>query len=110
MQHTGYVYLGKTLPKVERTDSGQFRLVLVVLDNMEHTRGKERYHLRWTGPEAAAFWQAHQADLVPGAILDVQLTDVRVHTGTSWPPLPELRADIVTATYCPRRERTEEPA
>lgn len=110
MQHIGFVYLGKALPVIERTDAGQFRLVLVVLDNMANTRGKERYHVRWTGPEAEAFWLTHQADLVPGAILDVVLADVRVHTGATWPPLPELRADVVTATYCPRRERAAEPA
>lgn len=103
MQHTGNLFLGHTKPVADRNDAGDFQLTLLLIDNLGHL-GKEAYRVRWTGPEANAFWSAHRDDLVPGAIVYVELTHLRAHVGTTRPPLPELRARVARATYCPRRQ------
>lgn len=102
MHATGTLFMSKARPEVTR-EHGQFRLVLLLLDNLGIT-GKEAYRVRWEGPEAEAFWNAHQRDLVAGAVLQVELTHLRAYVGTTRPPLPELRARVTRATYCPKRE------
>lgn len=105
MQHTGTLFLSKTKPETT-THEGQFALVLLLMDNLGK-QGLEPYRVRWTGPEAEAFWNTHRADLVPGAVLQVELSNVRAFTGTTYPPMPELRARVVSMKYCPKRSPEE---
>ncbi|SFE88239.1 hypothetical protein [Paracidovorax wautersii] len=100
MQHTGTLYLSKTKPVVT-THEGDFALLLLLMDNLGK-QGLEPYRVRWTGPEAEAFWNAHHADLQPGAPLDVELSNVRAVSGATRPPMPELRARVVRMTLRPR--------
>lgn len=101
MRHTGYVFLAKAKPVAETTEDGTFRLTLCVMDDVGHGR-REGYRVRWEGPEARAFWQRHQHDLQPGAVLDAQLENVRIHMGANFNARPELHARVITLTYCPR--------
>ncbi|WP_343593792.1 hypothetical protein [Paracidovorax wautersii] len=107
MQHTGTLFLSKTKPEIT-THEGQFALVLLLMDNLGK-QGLEPYRVRWLGPEAEAFWHAHQADMTPGAVLDVDLTHVRAVSGATRPPMPELRARVVRMTLRPR-PTTSSPA
>lgn len=107
MRATGTLFMSKTRPEVGRNDQGQFRLVLRLLDNLG-TEGMEAYQVRWLGPEAEAFWNAQRNNLVPGAVLDVELTHLRAHTGATRPPIPELRGRVVRAQVIPKR--THHPA
>lgn len=99
----GIAYMGNTKPVADRAADGTFRLTLLLIEN-RGGNDKEGYRVRWTGPQAEAFWKQHQQDLVSGANVYVELTHIRPHVGTTRPPLPELRARVVRATYCPRRQ------
>lgn len=107
MRTTGTLFMGNTKPEVGRDDSGQFRLVLRLIDNMGRD-GMEAYQVRWLGPEAEAFWNDQRANLVPGAIVDVELSHLRAHVGATRPPIPELRGRVVRAQVIPKR--THHPA
>ncbi len=108
MQHIGTLYLAKRKPEMGRAEDGSFTLTLSLIDNLGDGR-KEQYRARWSGPEAQAFWSAHQSDLQPGAILRGELSHVHVHTGNTYPPHPELRARIVTLTHCPKATTNTTP-
>lgn len=101
MQHTGTLYLAKRKPETGRAEDGSFTLTLSLIDNLGDGR-KEKYRARWSGPDAQSFWDQHQHDLQPGAILRAELSHVRIHSGTTFPPMPELRARIVTLQHCPK--------
>lgn len=101
MQHTGTLYLSKTKPEIAEHE-GQFALLLLLMDNLGK-QGLEPYRVRWTGPEAQAFWASHKGDLTPGAALDVELSNVRAMSGATRPPMPELRARVARMRLRPRR-------
>ena len=78
MHHTGTLFMSKTRPIVARDADGSFRLELALVDNMGRNPitkrdEKEAYRVRWSGPEAKAFWEAHQGDLTPGTPLHAEL-------------------------------------
>lgn len=103
MNANGIMYLGKSKPVVDATPSGDFRLQLLLVDNLGANK-KEAWRVAWTGPQARDFWHAHQADLQPGAIVRCQLEHIRVFPGTNtYPPMPELRARAISIEICPKR-------
>ena len=109
MQHTGTLFMSKTRPIVAKGADGSFRLELALVDNMGRNPHngrdeKEAYRVRWIGPEAQAFWDAHKADLPAGTPLHAELERLRVHPGPqTFPPLPELRGYVVRLQLAPRR-------
>ena len=109
MHHTGTLYVGRQRPTVDTDQTGAFRLELVLVDNMgrnPHTGRdeKEAYRVRWSGPQAQAFWSAHRADLTPGTPLAAELERLRAHPGpTAYPPVPELRARVKKLEILPKR-------
>ncbi|KQR55654.1 hypothetical protein [Acidovorax sp. Leaf160] len=105
LQHTGFLFLSKTKPEA-RTEGGEFLLTLRALDVLG-AMSREPYVLTWRGPEAQAFWAAHQADLQPGAVIDVSLTHVRAAAGTTRPILPVLEARVQRMVFCPKRPTDE---
>lgn len=109
MQHTGTLFLGKRKPETGRAEDGSFTLTLSLIDNLGDSR-KEQYRARWSGPDAQAFWDAHQHDLVAGAILRAELSHVHIHNGATYPALPELRARIVSLQYRPKTAPPPRPA
>ncbi len=108
MQHIGTLFLSKTKPEPGARE-GQFTLDLLLLDNLGKL-GKEPYRVRWSGPEAQAFWAAHSEDLTPGAVLDVELSNVRAVAGATRPVMPELRARVVRMRLLPRSAPAPQPA
>lgn len=103
MNASGIMYLGKSKPVVDAAADGNFRLQLLLIDNLGANK-KEAWRVAWTGPQAQAFWTAHRDDLQPGAVLRCQLEHIRVFPGTNtYPPLPELRARVVSIEICPKR-------
>lgn len=109
MHHTGTLYMSKQRPTADTERDGAFRLELVLVDNMgrnPHTQRdeKEAYRVRWTGPEAQAFWAAHRNNLPAGTPLHVELERLRAHPGpNAFPPVPELRARAKKIEILPRR-------
>ena len=99
MHSTGILFLGKTRPVAEKGTDGVFRLTLLLIDNQG--RGKEAYRVRWVGDEARAFWERHRDHLKSGTVLRAELANARAYIGTTYPPLPELRADVVRLEYLP---------
>lgn len=104
MRATGTLFMSKTRPEVSRGEQNQFQLVLLLMDNQGAKR-IEAYRVRWVGPEAEAFWNAQRNNLVPGAIVEVELTHLRAFTGATYPPLPELRGRVVRAAVIPKRDQ-----
>lgn len=101
MKHVGTLFLARARPVVDSGSDGEFRLTLAVIDNLGGGR-VEGYRVTWAGPEARAFWDAHRADLVPGAALDAELTQLRQHMGSARPPMPELHARVVRLRLLPK--------
>lgn len=102
MQATGTLYLGKARPVAETAPDGEFRLTLLLIDNLGGSE-KESYRVRWTGPKAQAFWQSRSDDLVPGAIVRAELERLRASSGTTYPPIAELRARVISLEIVPKR-------
>lgn len=106
---TGTFFLSKQRPTAATDSAGAFRLELVLVDNLGRNPAtgrdeKEAYRVRWAGPEAQAFWAAHQADLTPGAPLHAELEHLRAHPGPAvFPPIPELRGRVLRLQLLPRR-------
>ncbi len=115
MQHTGTLFMGKTRPTVNTGTDGSFRLELALVDNMGRNpitkrEEKEAYRVRWSGPEAKAFWDTHRADLTAGAPLHAELERLRAHPGPqTYPPMPELRGRVVRLQLLPRRAPAPQP-
>lgn len=109
MHHTGTLFMSKQRPTVDTDSAGAFRVELVLVDNLGRNPQtgkdiKEAYRVKWTGPEAQAFWAAHSADLTAGAPLDVALEHLRAHPGPqAFPPMPELRGRVLHLRLLPRR-------
>ena len=108
MQHIGTLYLAKRKPETGRAEDGSFTLTLSLIDNLGDGR-KEQYRTRWSGPAAQAFWDDHQNDLQPGAILRAELSHVCVHLGSGYGVPPELRARVVTLAYLPKTTSAPRP-
>lgn len=108
MNANGTLYLRKIRPIARTDDSGEFRLELALVDNLgrnPHTgrEEKEAYRVLWAGPEAQAFWQAHQTDLTTGTPLRVELQRLRAGGTNTYPALPELQARAKTIEMMPKR-------
>lgn len=106
MRHLGTMYLAKAKPIADKAADGTFQLTLALVDNQGENR-KEGYRVRWEGPAAQAFWDAHRAELLPGAICRVELSHLRQHMGSAYPFAPELRARVVSLEICPKRSPAE---
>ncbi|WP_312781667.1 hypothetical protein [Acidovorax temperans] len=115
MQTTGTLFMSKTRPTVNTGTDGSFRLELALVDNMGRNPAtgrdeKEAYRVHWIGPEAKAFWEAHQGDLTAGAPLHAELERLRAHPGPqTYPPMPELRGRVVRLQLLPRRAPAPQP-
>ena len=92
-------------PVVGRDVDGNFQLTIPMLDVLSAKR-KEGYRVRWTGPEAEAFWNAHREDLKPGAAVYGEITHIFIHMGTGHNGKPELHARAISLTYCPPKNAT----
>ncbi|RYE43824.1 MAG: hypothetical protein EOP24_26635 [Hyphomicrobiales bacterium] len=105
LQHTGLMFVSKGKTETSN-EGGEFVLTVRLLDVLgQHS--KELYVVVYRGPAAQAFWEAHQTDLTPGAIVDVHLTHVRAHAGYTRPPMPVLHARATRMAFCPKRTPDE---
>lgn len=107
---TGVLFVGKDRtgqPSVSthRNDAGQFVLKLRLLDNQGPHR-LEPYVVRWTGPEAEAWW-LEQTTLSAGTALSLELVNPRAFPGMR---SPEIHADVVRCRLLPARHMTNRPA
>jgi hypothetical protein len=115
MQHTGTLFMSKARPTIDTEKDGSFRIELVLVDNMgrnPYTQKdeKEAYRVRWSGPAAQAFWDAHRYDLPAGTPLHAELERLRAHPGPqTYPPMPELRGRVVRLQLLPRRAPAPQP-
>lgn len=108
------LYMSKLPPITGREADGSFRLELPLVDNLGKNPWtgkdeKESYEVRWSGPAAEAFWNAHRADLVSGAILRTQLQRLRARiTPNYFPPRAAIAARAIGVEVIPKR--THHPA
>lgn len=101
--YTGTLYLPKHGRPTTSTTAAGFQLLLPLRDRLGPMR-VEPWLAVWTGPEAQAFWQAHQADLEPGTPLAVTLTHLRPHgTAGKYREAPEIHAQVASCTLAPKR-------
>ena len=78
MQATGRLFLSRTRPMAKVAADGTFGLQLYAVDRIGPHQ-VESWVVCWYGPEALAFWQQHQAQLVAGAVIHVQAQRMRAH-------------------------------
>ena len=93
MKHTGMLFLSKTRPEVGLGQAGEFQLTLQLIDNLGE-RQRESYRVRWSGPDAAAFWAEHRQHLLPGAALHAELERLHLHYSGARSLPPELHARV----------------
>jgi hypothetical protein len=79
MKANGILFLSRTKPIVRKTSHGEFMLTLCTVNRIA-THQTEAYRLVWTGEQAEAFYNAQKDNLIPGAVLHVDLYDIRTHT------------------------------
>ena len=102
LRHTGTMFLSRTKPEAGTAANGAFQLQLLLFDRLG-PGVVEPWRVAWSGPEADDFWQQHQADLQPGAVLQVSLERARIHLMFSNPPRCEIHARVVRAELVPTR-------
>lgn len=78
MYAAGRLFLSRTRPVAKNAADGTFGLQLFALDRLG-SHQVESWVVLWYGPEALAFWQQHQAQLVPGAVIHVETERMRAH-------------------------------
>lgn len=92
---TGIFFVGKDRPNrpaasEHLNDAGEYVLKVRVIDNQGKGR-VEGYIVRWVGPQAKAWRQAH-ADLKAGDILRLELENPRSMPGSTG--MPETHATV----------------
>lgn len=107
LRHTGTMFLSRTKPEASAAANGTFQLQLLLFDRLG-PGVVEPWRVAWAGPEAHHFWQQHEADLVPGAVLKVTLERARIHLIFSKPPICEIHARVITVDLAPKPLTTEQ--
>lgn len=95
MQHTGMLFLSRHRPQAAPTLCGTFQLQLLAYDRIGPHQ-TEPWRIVWSGAAAKRFWEEHQAALLPGAVLQVELEAARLHALRSKPPTAEMHARVVS--------------
>lgn len=94
MQATGRLFLSRTRPMARPAADGTFGLQLYAVDRIGPHQ-VESWVVCWYGPEAFAFWQQHQAQLGPGAVIHVTAQRMRAHQVRGCVPEIHAIADLV---------------
>ena len=100
---TQTLYLSaKTRPQARVADDGIFMLQLLAY-NPIRSGVRDAWRLLWAGADAQAWWQAHGADLVPGAELSVDVDLVRPFDARGRASGAEIHAAIsnIVVTHVP---------
>lgn len=105
MRHTGMLFLSRTHPQAGPASCGTFQLQLLAYDRIGPHQ-TEPWRIVWTGVAAKRFWQQHESDLKPGAVLNVTLEAARTHTLHTRPPTAEVQARVVSMELVPRAQAT----
>lgn len=102
---TGVMFVPKARPLAGRSADGTFQLTLRLLDRIGPGR-TEAWLAHWSGSDAQAWWQEHQANLQPGTPLAVRLRSPRTHfdrLGRS----PEIHAQLEHIEAAPRAHQSQ---
>lgn len=94
MQATGLLFLNKTRPLATTAADGTFQLTLFAIDRIGPHR-IEPWAVRWTGPAAQSFWQAHRQQLSPGAAIRVTTSRFRSFVQRGLQPEIHATADQI---------------
>lgn len=105
---TGLVFLGKTRPIASTTASGEFQLVLLVMDDIGPLQ-REPWRVVWVGEQARAWWHLHADGAVAGTPLQAHLTHLRAHDASRY-GRPEIHAHVQSLALAPRRAPPQAPA
>lgn len=105
MRHTGQLFLSRQRPLAAPARCGTFQLQLLAYDRIGPHQ-TEPWRIVWTGIAAKRFWQKHEADLNPGAVLNVTLEAARTHTLHTRPPTAEVQAHVVSMALEPSPQPT----
>lgn len=103
MRHTGMLFLSRHRPQAGCAKCGAFQVQLQVYDRLDKHQ-TETWCITWTGPAAHRFWQQHEHNLKPGAVLQVELEHARLHTIFSRPPQAIVHARVIQMEYVPRAQ------
>lgn len=102
------MFVPKARPQVAVAADGTFQLTMRLLDRLGPGR-TEAWLAHWTGPEAMAWWNQHQAELQPGTPMRVQLTCPRIHFDRN-ARCPEIHARLQHIEFAPRHHSEDHHA
>lgn len=103
LHHTGTVFLSRRQrPRLTVAADGTQALTMLAFDRIGPLQ-VESYLLTWTGRQAVEFWQAHAAQMVPGAALEVVLEHARVHVQRGRHTDAQLVAQVVELELLPSK-------
>jgi len=101
--HQGTLHLSRAQPpRISRALDGTLVLTLLAIDS--HADSPQPYLLVYTGERAAGFVKTNSAQLVEGAKLKVDLTNLRMHR-SGQPAVSHLVADVLSLQVLPKATR-----
>ena len=101
--HQGTLHLSRAQPpRISRALDGTLVLTLLAIDS--HADSPQPYLLVYTGERAAGFIKTNCAQLVEGAELKVDLTNLRMHR-SGQPAVSHLVADVLSLQVLPKAAR-----
>lgn len=106
MRHTGMLFLSRQRPQASPAGCGTFQLQLQAFDRIGPHQ-TEAWRIVWTGIAAKRFWEEHQAALLPGAVLRVELEAARTHALHCRPPSAEIHARVVSMELATRADKPQ---
>lgn len=95
------LFLAREKPLATRTSANAFQLQMLAMEALDNGM-REPWRLFWIGPEAQAWFEAHQATLKSGQPLHVTATRLRAIAG---PRVPEIHARVLALELAPWRHQ-----
>jgi hypothetical protein len=79
MKAAGMLFLSRTPPALTKDSKGEWTVTLLCVDRIANHQ-VEPWKLIWKGQQAADWFDAHRARLLPGAVLCAVADNIRTHT------------------------------
>lgn len=104
MRASGLLFLSRTRPQANTSNSGEFVLQLHAYDRIAQHQ-VESWVVLWSGPQAQAFWEQHRHHLIPGSAVEVTADRLRSHVVRGCAPEIHARATGMQLAATPETRR-----
>lgn len=104
-KYTNQLYLSKTRPLASTARDGTFCVQLLAYSHPSNT-ATTPWRIAYFGDAALGFWCHHGADLVPGAVLQVELTQLVIIEGGGRHHCAEMHAHVISLQVLPKAPKS----